>query len=180
MKIRITVLGCALLAAGVAACTRAELQHEFDPGVDFSGYRTFAWITPREGAFTQARRPQVDSAIRGAVEEALMEKGFRKAEGDEADLLVAYHAGLDRVMDTQNLNTYYGDPWVIGTRWSETSYVRQYQEGTLVIDISDRRESRLIWRGAAQARLRGDETVQEIEKKAREVARDILKPFPPR
>lgn len=77
----------------------------------------------------------------------------KKAATERADFLVRYHAALDRKIDGSTIDRYYG-PRLGGPAVSET-VVREYDEGTLLLDMVDRQTGRLLWRGSAQARVTG-------------------------
>jgi hypothetical protein len=118
------------------------------------------------------RGRQVPRRAHPAVEANLEKKGYRKARGAEADILVAYHTGQSGVASQDEYGVY---NW-----WWFPVYVYQgsdyEKERTLVIDVRDARR-RLVWRGAIQ-RLEGTNP----EAVAREIDRtvaDLLSRFPP-
>ena len=60
--------------------------------------------------------------------------------------------------------------------------VREYEEGSLIIDVMDQNEKKVVWRGIGQRRLRGEGAPtdpEELQKRADEVAAAVLKDFPP-
>jgi hypothetical protein len=61
-----------------------------------------------------------------------------------------------------------------------TTYVRQYEEGTLVLDIVNAKSNQLMWRGSAQAEINRQLKPEEREKRLQEAIGKILAQFPPK
>jgi len=161
----------------ISACSGMSISTDFNPGANFSNYETFAWLpAPQTGD------PRVDNAIiynrvKDAVDTELEAKGYREVQNaSEADFLVGYHIALDGRMDVQTVNSYYGyawGPWYYGGY--RDTYVRYYDQGTMLIDIVDRRADELAWRGTAQAEVRQNADGRQIG----EAVQKLLARFPP-
>ena len=71
-----------------------------------------------------------------------------------------------------------------GVGWRRGGYadavVREYEEGTLLIDVLRPGSGELPWRGSAQARLREQPSLEAREKRVREGVEAILQQFPPK
>jgi hypothetical protein len=132
------------LIAGLIGCATAQVNADWDANAQFSNYHTYAWIdTPQMQAMQQATL--FDRRLRGSVDEQLTAKGVRKADADgEADLLVVYHAGVKDKIDVQQWGTF-------GHQWD----IREYQQGTLVLDLVDAKSKSLVWRGTATDAVSG-------------------------
>ena len=126
------------LIAGLIGCASAQINTDFDSSAQFGNYDTYAWMeTPRMEAMQQGTL--FDRPLRLAVEEQLAAKGLRKANTNgEADILLVYHAGVKDKLDVQQWGYF-------GRRWD----VREYQQGTLVIDVVDAKSKSLVWRATA-------------------------------
>jgi hypothetical protein len=75
-----------LLAGGAAA---QEVHTDYDHEVDFSKYKTFAWVaskSPTEGF--------ADKRIKHAVEQQLKVKGLQLSAGATSDLYIVYKVGV--------------------------------------------------------------------------------------
>jgi hypothetical protein len=57
--------------------------------------------------------------------------------------------------------------------------VRNYKEGTIVIEIVDFRTNQMIWQGAAAGALTGLENPEDANEVVPKAVRDILAKFPP-
>ena len=171
------------LLAGVAAlaCSTLRVSTDYDPAVDFAKFRTYAWL-PEEPTPTGSPRldsPLLHERIRKAVDRALEAKGFQRTEAP--DFLVRFDLTSQRKLDVSTYNSgfYRGYGYWVSIPQTE---IREYEEGSLVIDVIDREEKKVVWRGIGQRRLRGEgapEDPEELQKRADEVAASVLKSFPP-
>jgi hypothetical protein len=57
--------------------------------------------------------------------------------------------------------------------------VQQYDEGTLVIDIANSANDRLLWRGWGSQRLRRNPSPEQTTERINRVVSQILGQFPP-
>ena len=177
-----TTLLCALLA-GVAAlaCSTLRVSTDYDPKIDFGRFRTYAWL-PDEPTPTGSPRldsPLLHERIRTAIDRALEAKGFARTENP--DFLVRFDLSSQRKLDVSTYNSgfYRGYGYWMSIPQTE---VREYEEGSLIIDVIDRAEKKVVWRGIGQRRLRGEGAPtdpEELQKRADEVAAAVLKDFPP-
>jgi hypothetical protein len=177
-----TTLLCALLA-GVAAlaCSTLRVSTDYDPKIDFGRFRTYAWL-PDEPTPTGSPRldsPLLHERIRTAIDRALEAKGFARTENP--DFLVRFDLSSQRKLDVSTYNSgfYRGYGYWMSIPQTE---VREYEEGSLIIDVIDQSEKKVVWRGIGQRRLRGEGAPTdpaELQKRADEVAAAVLKDFPP-
>ena len=176
-----------LVALPVLSGCATRVRSDFDREAVFSNYNTFDWIAPPvraseeevrsdlEGPF--ARNSLLDKRIRAAVNQNLEARGFRHAEGDESDFRLNYHVTFsDKLAGSSSnigyLGRYHRGAFSSGFNWS----VRQYQQGTIIIDIVDRAKDQLVWRGWMVSRNRdGNYDESEITR----AVDKILTRFPP-
>lgn len=185
----------ALLVAVSGGCATLEVQTEYDPRADFSGFETWVWM-PREPAATGD--PSLDNAIlhsriRAVVEEQLALQGYRKLSSATPDFLVTFHTAIDQRLDVSTVDRSYprhgGGPYGGSGRWgpgggwvySSETRVREYELGSLILDIADNRTRDLVWRGFAQAEVgqRSQDQARRDER-LREAVRRMLEQFPPK
>jgi hypothetical protein len=171
------VLGiCILLLAGCAS--GPQITSEADPEADFGSYRTFGFYAPlaleKEGYAT----PTTDR-IKAATRAQLESRGYVYTP-EQPDLWVNLNAYMQKRTDvtsfpTVDYNYYYSyraRSYFAVPFWHDETHVRQYTEGTLNVDLVDRRKNRLAWEGIAVGRIaklkpeeraaRIDSTVAEI------------------
>ncbi len=162
------VLILSLLA--VVAVLAQKVTVEFDPGADFTKYRTFAI---RDGQLN-SRNPALNSElvrkrIEAAIEHALTAKGLAVSSGGP-DLNVRYHFGAARKAELER--------YPAGWRGRRTRAVRvPYNEGTLVIDLRDPATRSLVWRAIATEDQRD---AAKLEAKLDGMVRKSLDKYPPK
>ena len=168
-------------AAAVLACSHATVQTEFDPKAEYARYRTWAFISEPPGPeqAPAVQNPAVLALIRSAVGRELAAKGLAFASDAGPDLLVAVH-GFAR--DRIQVNTYgygyaYGPYGVHGAPGVAGTDVRQYRDGTLILDLVDARTKQLVWRGTASDTVSSTSQVKGVVEAA---VHDMLAHYPPK
>lgn len=172
----------------VAACTAATTRTDHDPAADFSGYRTYTWVTdelmvqPR-AATDPIVSPLVQQRIHDAIDQALQAKGFVEDE-NAPDFGVAFTVGLRDKVRVDHWGSYggfyrpygrYGRYGGLGARY-DRPVAQNYTEGTLAIDVFDGETRRAVWNGSATKIVsESDERPAQIQ----EIVDAILADFPP-
>lgn len=181
---RLALLSMLLLLGACASGPR--ISTDFDPQVDFSRYRSFAFHDPlaveRDGYATPASRTMREAARREM--EAL---GF--VYDDAApDLRVNINAYMSERAEVVALPevrhafyySYRARAYVAAPYWTERTQVYNYTEGTLNIDLVDARERRLVWEGVAVGRVARLKDPAERAARIDRAIAAILGAFPPR
>ena len=105
---------------------------------------------------------------------------IQRASSKQSKSLVTHHLGIETGFDVRTVHTAHGyrrSTWATGATAHTT--VRQYERGTLVIDIVAPKEQRLVWRGSASARLQRSADPARREQRIRDAVEEILREFPP-
>lgn len=115
--------------------------------------------------------------LMGAVERGLAAQGLPRAdEGTLPDLLVHYHATVDRRTVIHESERAFGTY----QQYSGTGVeVHEFEEYTLVLDVVDARTNRLLWRGWAEDAL--DNVIRDQDRLERQVeagVRRLMEHFP--
>lgn len=171
-----------LLSILVVACTTTpEANTDFDQSYDFTGVQSIA-IQPFD-------RTQVSSIsisdmqverINDAIGAELESKGYRMV-GDKqsADVLLTWHLVA---RDRTDVRTYdglsYYNCWRCGPAVSDVS-VRQYTEGTLIVDIIDPVRNRSVWRSIIQSELKPQSDPDKAAERRKKAAALVFAAFPP-
>lgn len=166
---RMTTSLVLLALSAVVACSPIGVQTDYDRKIDFSKYKRYKWLPPKQ----QPKNQVIADRIREAIEYRLGRKGFQKQEEvGKPDFLITYHGRITTKIDV--VTTEYGYSHWHRSTMQKTSVYR-YNEGTLVIDVIDAPTSQLIWRGvgvgAVTAASRNEMIDQAVD--------EILKQFPP-
>jgi hypothetical protein len=170
----------------MVACSSTTVNTDYDHQADFSSYSTFSW----SGALEPDERPTrgasqiIDGRIRRALAGDLTAKGYSQKAPGEADLEVAYYTSLSSQLRMYNTGWGYGSGY--GPRWGygysywpgwNMTTVSTYLEGTIIIDIIDREENQLVWRGVVNSTLSKKSSSDEKINKA---MTRVLAEFPSR
>jgi len=167
-------LGAAAVIFPMLSCSTMTVRADHDSQFDFSTNSTFS-LFERQGK--ERQRPQmseiVDRRIAAAMEAELVGKGHSSATPRDADFLITFYTAVRRRVVVNHAG-WYGHRWRYwggGTRWA-----RSYEEGTLVIDVIDRRRRELVWRGVGEGAF--TKSNPSNDKVAKRVAK-VLQTFPP-
>jgi hypothetical protein len=133
-------------------------------GVDIAAYRTFAWEQMDGGV---PGDPRLDNNtvfhtyLRGTIERQLVGHGYEPT-ALSPDVRIHYHA-------SSRQKIYVSRDQHVAERCNDCS-VQIYDEGTLLVDITDARSGALLWRGMAESQLadtvnsqiRMEETIERV------------------
>lgn len=163
----------------LSGCATFRVQTDYDPAVDFARLRTYAWQAraPRTDADPRVHNDLLDGRVRAAVDRVLQARGYQPAGDADADFRVAYIVTIEPRTDIHTIPVSYGWGWW-GVMATET-YVDQYEQGTLLLDVIDTDSNKLIWRGSAAARVVEDRTPEQRTQRVNEAVEKILERFPP-
>lgn len=190
---RLLILVTAFLSLALAACaTGFKATYDSDPGHDFSGYQTFAWMSANPmivGPTNRISNPLLEPKIMAAMEGVLTAKGYSKVDDPEAaDFVLSFTVGSREEIQVNSYPATYagygyrgawgwGGPYY-GMGMATETQVRQYQKGMLALDVFDVKERRPVFHAVAEKsitdsdRKRLDETVQAA-------VDAVLQAFPP-
>ena len=177
MRRLVLIATAAIFLSTTLACSSMTVRADHDSENDFSHYGSFALFERQGKEKNEQRRPQmsplVDRRIGSAMAAELEAKGFDSTTPRQADFLVTFYTAVRQRVVIHHAGWYgwrrWG--WHGGTRW-----VNSYPEGTLVIDIIDRRDRQLVWRGVGEGAFTNSNPSDE--KVAKRVSK-ILRTFPP-
>jgi len=157
---------------------------DYDTNYNFSKLRSYAWVVPKESlkVTTLDNRRQIN-----AIETILSRKGFEKTtEFKNADFLLKTHTVTDKKTDVDAFFRTWGYyPFYHPLGWPHrgtTTVAREYEIGTLVLDIVDANKKEVIWRGSISRKL-GIYTNRTPEERATIALRNaefLLESFPPK
>lgn len=182
-----------VIAALLGGCaSKATYEVDFDEYRDFSSYNSFRWyddVHPsKEADYRQYNSS--DRRVRDHVDTYLLKKGFKLLDSGTSDFWVNYHISKQNHMKISNFSGYpsagahgavsagtYGSAVAVG--YSSGPSVKEYKEGTVVIDIIDVKSSKIVWRGIAEDRLPKGMDHAARDKMASVITRELLEDFPP-
>jgi len=163
-----------LLVAALPAMAKVEI--DFNPSLDFSQFKTYAYIGGVEHLVMLQLNPElINDRVHRAVQRELTKKGLREVQATEnPDLVVRYWANSQvqvNVAATGNWGPY--GPY-LGTYWGflyDTMSASSTREGMLVLDLIDAKNKDLAWR------LYLVQKIVKVDKDWQKADRDFTKGF---
>ncbi len=158
MKLTIKVCAVILLLSTVVMAGSKKLKVAVEPGVDFSKYRTYAWV-----GGVPAANPIVDTMLIAAFDTELQDRGLQKVDPPQADIIVRYDVATSGDINAQisdgamvaalGLNPMQGTGLEIGSGtviMQTSTFVRS---GSIVFDIFDKPQRKLVFQAVANGKI---------------------------
>lgn len=145
MKNFLFVAVLVLILAPIAARAQ-DIKVNYEPGVDFTKFKTYSWVAGRA-----ASNPQIHKLVVAEIDRQLQGKGLQRLEAN-GDFSVVYYTSLDENINTSAVAYMKSSDW---RKWGEHEPVYGPKMvampiARLVLDIVDASANRLIWRGRAK------------------------------
>jgi hypothetical protein len=162
----VTLLGTIALAQNVT--------YDFDKAASFSRFKTYTWVRGTNlGDELNHRR------VVNAIEAQLGSRGFARVEASaNPDVLVAYHASVDRDLQINGFSSGWGG-YRFGAGRMGTARVEEILTGTLAVDIVDAHTRTIVWRGVASKEIDGRAGPEKRERNINRAAEKIFSNYPP-
>lgn len=181
MILKTAILTSALAAAGCVSSP--TITGQTLPGVDFTAYKTYGWISPlatdKAGYSTI-----VTSHLKSAVQNEMRARGF-VYDGVNPDLQINFFTNVENRTETYStgyVGGYYGyrGGYGYGLGWPVYGgdvETRNYKVGTLSIDVVDARRKELVWEGVLEGTL-NRKAMQDPGGAIHSAVRQIFATFP--
>lgn len=185
---RITGLMNVLFALALVGCSGGmDISSDWDPEADFSNLKTYQFADRVSTADDDPRifNDITVQRVRTALNYALQARGYELVTSGEPDFKVGWHGSIDKKM---NMETVHNDYNYNTTGWvsphdprapQSKTYVNEWEEGTLIIDIIDPKKNELMWRGTGTALVDENVSAEKDQSNLNDAVVKILKAFPP-
>jgi hypothetical protein len=178
---------CIVLSAlALSSCASSGVATSVDSSINFAAYRTFAWLPDSTWQETKYDNAILQRRVEQEVVQLLKIKGYT-LDTLQADFLVHHHVTVEerkRVVQAPSYlyspNRYFAnrgyflsmyEPMMVSNRFREV----QYREGILIVDVVDRKQQRLVWRGWSEQPI---ESIAEFERSVESRVKEIIAQFP--
>src|ERR1700682_4929289 len=188
-----------IFALGCYSPTANLYQSEKTPGIDFKNYKTYAWLATKDTSFTKlANKKTVESALSVAVMQQLSQRGM-VLDTLNPDCLFTYSLVLHKTYQVGEepppvyapqsnagplpgqYNMYYYVPastaYYNPALYEGSMKVTTFRDGSLVIDMIDRKNNKIIWRSSAQGKV-NEKDRQGVRPTIDQVVPSMFKDFP--
>jgi hypothetical protein len=147
-----SLLFCALLIVLVAVLPLfAKTAVDFDPSLDFSKYKTFAFLGGVENLLMVDVNPDLlNNRVHHSVARELIKKGLREVRpGENPGLVVRYWANPSQQVNVAALGKWAPYSPFIGSHWSwlyDSVSASSAKQDSLIVDLIDPKTKNLAWR----------------------------------
>jgi hypothetical protein len=169
------LIGILLFSCG----SSIKVGYDFNTKENFAGYKTFNFM---EHPQNLQMREYVLSRIKHAITNELNQKGLKMSE-EKPDLLIAIHTQVNTKVNISSWGYNYA-PYVV--YWGSYGYygdygitARQYNKGTLVVDLVEPKTKEMIWRGVAESALPETPRSEQLDKVISKAVEKMMKNYPP-
>lgn len=186
MKTKPIVLLMAIFIAAIfTGCSSIKVTYDYDKSVDFSKYRTYeyyGWAKESDKVMNELDKKRIEGAF--ASEFAKRGLTYVESGGDlvvSLFIVVQQKTGVTYTTDTYG--GYYGGYYGRGPGWgwgptysTTTAHEYDYNVGTLVIDVFDKKSEQLIFEGIGQKTL--DNNPNSKDRNVQKAVAEIMWNFP--
>jgi hypothetical protein len=181
--IKLYMLACVLLLIATSCAVT-----DIDKRTDFTSYRTFTWGKAESNVENPVYESELISKnIRSTIEKEFAKRGISEDPTDP-DFVVSYKTFTEQKPELTS-GGYYGYPrglypwrfyryhmfYGLPYGWSTPRQERTYTEGTLMIDITDKKTKELVWRGVVKGNV---EDLSALQKQIQKGIKAIMKKYP--
>jgi len=168
----------------IPACSSIKVSQDYDALFNFSNLKTYAWKDNSNKEYGIQDNDLVDNRIRTAIVSRLYDKSYNLVESTTPDFYISYHLTIKQNISSSNVRTGFsfgisssGSHGGIGISTGSSS--RAYNEGTLLIDVTDPDTNKLIWRGISTQPVSDHSNPGQSVSNINETINKMLVLFPP-
>ena len=175
-----------ILMLMLSACGSVNVQTENGAGADFTKLRSYDWFEKRDVSLdgVGVNNPDVEELVKASVEKQLQSKGYRKATDAQPDFLISWVGAIEKKVKVESINHLYSSygygPVAAGMPLAakKGDTVREYEEGTILLDVLDPVTHTMLWRGRGTDRLLQGMEKGDTPLYINKLVKNILKTFP--
>jgi len=171
------IIVAVFIALLMSACSSLKVNVDYDPEFDFTSKKTFAIVHyNKEGEDTL-----FNDRLINALEQELFSKNYIKKEKGEAELIFVFHVNVEHKTDihTDYVRLGYSRYHYAGQMMA-TTRTYKYKKGTLVIDVLNPKDDKIVFRSIATDILKTHDTPQKRTEYLNNVIKEAMKDFPPK
>lgn len=139
----------------MACASGPQVSSNVNPGTNFRNFETYGFIQPLGTDRSNGARTPLSTRLMESMSREMVARGLSLS--DSPDLLVDFVVTAEDRIDVRSTPTHtvHRSHWNRSfTTWpTYSTTVRQYTQGSLVIDLIDPNQNRLVAEGGAQTRI---------------------------
>jgi len=180
---------CVVLVTLLAGCASMEVTTEHDTAFNFSSLRTYDWLPNPQEYFGSSKvdKSVLEARITSAVDRELAAKKYVKITSGTPDFQVRYHAITGMDMQIENVS---GGSQGMSGDWNDQrlgfyrrgggkSATYSWDKGTLLLDMVNPENKKIIWIGTAAAKIDLQDSAEKKEERINRAVSKLLADFPP-
>ncbi|NOQ88961.1 MAG: DUF4136 domain-containing protein [Gammaproteobacteria bacterium] len=185
MKIIIRSFWIVFALITIQACSGIKVSQDYEQDYDFSGLKTFSWKPNENNEYGITGNDLVEKRIRAAIQNNLLAKNYTQIDTGKPDFYISYHVTIEQKISSSNVSGSvslgrssrgrYG-----GIGISSGSQVKAYDQGTLLINVTDVENNKLIWRGISTQSVAEHSDPDKSTVLINETVEKVLSQFPPK
>jgi hypothetical protein len=153
-----------LLSLILSSQAKAKINVDFDPGLDFSKFKTFAYIGGvNKLEFRQLDPNLISNQVHAGVSQALIQRGLKEVKPDQQpDLVVRYLANSQSKLVSAAVGDWGEFGPLIGDYWAYTYDMMTAEtslDASLIIDLIDPKRKDLAWRLFLDQKITDDDSI---------------------
>ncbi|MCU4157642.1 DUF4136 domain-containing protein [Carboxylicivirga sp. A043] len=162
MKLK-NLLFITLIIGSLSACKTTEVYSDFDPNAKFDSYTNFMVL---EHMKSMPIKDNAKQWLHSAIKQQMTQRGYNETKSPDLLVKVMIKTQTKETTSLQRNDnfywgsTYYPYGWGINTGVSKVNY-DTHTEGTIIIDIIDRKKKELIWQGRASGAAKNGKKLTE-------------------
>ena len=170
------ILFVSILALLSGCNPQIKVYSDYDPDYDLWTYKTFDWgekVDIEKGKNPLHYNELNDKRIKLAVEEQMNMRGYLRSQ-ENPDLILHYHIIIEdqTAVVTEPYGYQYGSYWI-----QAQTNIYPYKQGTLILDLMDKKTNNLIWRGWAVSAIDNVDP-EKVDKLISVTVAKIFRKFP--
>ncbi len=167
------------------ACSGIKVSQDYEQGYDFSSLKTYAWKPNDNKEYGIGDNDLMDHRIRSAIENTLSARQFTQIDTGKPDFYISYHLTIEQIIQSSNVGGGFSVGRSSGGRYGSIGVgtgtrVQTYDQGTLLIDVTDGLSSNLVWRGTSTQPVSQHSDPEKITQSVNETVEKTLLQFPPK
>jgi hypothetical protein len=172
------ILFSVILLSFITGCSSVSVTNDYDPGTDFSTYKTFALFDGKIEGSELESHPLIKKRVMDAIKNEMTKKGLTSTDSENADLIVYAQAGTAEKLNVTDYGYGYGSWWG-PYPYGRNIDVSYYTQASVIIDLVDNAKDELVWRGIGTGVVQESGTPEERQEKVDNAVAKILEQFPP-
>ncbi len=170
----------------LAGCGKVDVQSEYGPGADLSNLKTYSWIELKDKSSEKLRvkNPRIDKWVKATADKVLAQKGYMQVARKDSDFKIAWFGAVETKVKQESIDHFYSSYGYgpVAAEIGDTPKVEdrkvEYREGTILMDIINPQNHKMIWRGSGAAKLIKGMDESEAALYVERLVTQILKELP--